>query len=108
MRVTAHDVIALKGLRQDEQLGRLAAETNREARKNHHFAELEAGALAAVTRGGDVHRINADKLGRIEIGRSSERVSGARGVQAEREQTSTVWGERQRLTPPKEKRRGTA
>lgn len=30
----------------------------REVRKSHHFSELVPGDLAAVTRDGDVHRID--------------------------------------------------
>lgn len=63
VRVTASDTIALDALRSTEYMQRLAAETNREVYKGNRFAPLEAGELAAVTRGGDVYRINAEKLG---------------------------------------------
>jgi hypothetical protein len=95
VRVTAHDEIALQGLRQDEQLGRLVAETNREARKNHHFAELKEGELAAVTRGGDVHCIRAEKLRGIEMPAELPSLYQARAAfQADREQRSELWAER--------------
>jgi hypothetical protein len=62
VRVTETDAKALDALRADENLARLAAEANQEAYKGHHFAELLPGEVAAVTRNGDVHRINPDKF----------------------------------------------
>jgi hypothetical protein len=92
VRVTEADIPALDALRQDEALARLAAETNNEARKQHHFAALEAGELAAVTRGGDVHRINADKLPGVEIPAELPSVTDARaGFEIDREQTDALY-----------------
>ena len=52
----------LEALRQDEDRARLAAETNREARKVQRYDALKEGDLAAVTRNG-VTRINPEKIG---------------------------------------------
>jgi hypothetical protein len=54
VRATDADRLALDALQHDENMKRLAAETNREAYKGNHFAALETGDLAAVTRNGDV------------------------------------------------------
>jgi hypothetical protein len=62
VRVTAADVLALDALRRDEDMRRSAAETNGEAYKGRHFAQCAAGDIAAVTRRGDVHRLNPYKL----------------------------------------------
>ena len=62
VRVTAADVKALDALRQDEDLARLAADVNYEARRSQHFAPLEAGDIAAVDRFGNVHRLNPHKI----------------------------------------------
>jgi hypothetical protein len=42
---------------------RITAETNRETYQGSRFADVEAGELAAVTRNGDVYRLNSAKLG---------------------------------------------
>jgi MobA/MobL family len=57
-RATERDVPALDALRQDEDLAALAAKANGEYRQPHHFASLEPGDFAAVTRSGDVWWIN--------------------------------------------------
>ena len=62
VQVTADDVKARDALRQAEELTRLSADVNYEARRSHSFAFLEEGDFAAVTRDGDVYRINPDKL----------------------------------------------
>ena len=62
VRVTAGDVKALDALRQDEELARLVADGNREARRSGHFAALEEGDIAAVDRAGNVHRLNTEKV----------------------------------------------
>ena len=62
VRVTDRDIGALEALRRDEELARLAAETNLEARRSGRFAVLEAGDIAAVDRAGNVHRLNPYKL----------------------------------------------
>lgn len=92
VRVTSSDVPALDALRQSEAMARLAAETNGEARKQHHFAELLMGDLAAVTRSGDVHRISADKLHGVELPAELPSMTDARGAfEAERTDTATHW-----------------
>jgi hypothetical protein len=59
-RVTETDVQALAVLREQEEFDRASGL----AHKPRHFAaDLVAGDLAAVTRAGDVHRINPDQLG---------------------------------------------
>ena len=62
VRVTERDIGALEALRRDEELARLAAETNVEARRSGRFAVLEVGDIAAVDRAGNVHRLNPYKL----------------------------------------------
>ena len=62
VRVTERDIGALEALRRDEELARLAAETNLEARRSGRFAVLEVGDIAAVDRAGNVHRLNPYKL----------------------------------------------
>jgi len=56
-RVTEADVTALAALREQEGFDRLSSL----AHQPRHFADLLPGDLAAVTRNGDVHRINPDK-----------------------------------------------
>jgi hypothetical protein len=62
-RATAADLIALDALRRNDEL---AAATGLEA-TGRHFAKLEAGEFAAVTRAGDVFRLNPYKLDFTEI-----------------------------------------
>ena len=62
VRVTQADEIALAALRQDQDMQRLAAETNREARRSCHFDDVKAGEIAAVDRSGNVHRLNHYRL----------------------------------------------
>jgi hypothetical protein len=62
VRVTDRDIGALEALRRDEELARLAAETNLEARRSGRFGVLEAGDIAAVDRAGNVHRLNPHKI----------------------------------------------
>jgi hypothetical protein len=70
VRTSAADVIALDALRRDEELARLSADIQREARRAQHFAVLEIGAIAAVDRAGNVHRLNPHRinLDRLESG----------------------------------------
>lgn len=96
-RVTAGDVQALDALWHDEDMARLVAETNREARRTHHFAQLAEGDLAAVTRAGDVHRINPDKLGDAvrQLAADLPSVTEVRAaLEIDRAQTSELWAER--------------
>jgi hypothetical protein len=55
-------VKALDALRHEEDLARLAADTNRESRHAQHFPTLEEGEIAAVDRFGNVHRLNPARL----------------------------------------------
>ena len=97
VRVTEADTRALEALRQDEQFARIAAETNGEAYRGRHFAELVTGELAAVTRSGDVHRINLDKTGaaRSYLPDALQAVTETRARFAtEREREGQLWTER--------------
>jgi Relaxase/Mobilisation nuclease domain len=97
-RVTEADVTALAALRQDEDRARLAAETNNEARRPQHFAKLEIGELAAVTRRGEVYRINPAKTGDAarHIGGELRSVVEARAAgEIERAQKAALWQQRQ-------------
>jgi hypothetical protein len=61
--VTAADVKALDALRRDQGLAGIvadAADIKRDTER--HFARLQEGELAAVTRQGDVYRISAQQL----------------------------------------------
>jgi len=58
VRVTETDTKALAALREQEEFDRASGL----AYKPRHFADLVVGDLAAVTRQGDVHRINPDKF----------------------------------------------
>lgn len=94
VRVTDADTLALDTLRRDEYMQRFAAETNREAYKGNRFAEVEAGELAAVTRNGDVYRINPEKLGDAArmLPENLPSVTEARaGFAVERETTDKLW-----------------
>lgn len=97
VRVTAADRLALDALRRDAEMDRLAAATNRESYSGNRFAELEAGELAAVTRNGDVHRINPAKLGNATrlLPESLPSVVEARAAfEIDRERTDTLWAGR--------------
>ena len=96
-RVTEADAKALEALRQDEQLARLAAATNGEAYRGRHFADLLSGELAAVTRSGDVYRVNLDKTGaaRSYLPDALPSVTETRAqFEIEREQEGKLWTER--------------
>jgi hypothetical protein len=58
VRVTEADMTALAALREQEGFDRASGL----AHKPRHFANVVVGDLAAVTREGNVHRINPDKL----------------------------------------------
>lgn len=97
-RVTEADIKALAALRQDESMARVAAETNIESHKPHHFAaDLVAGDIAAVTRDGDVYRINPDKTGDAKqhlAGDLPSVVEARAYLEQEREQISALWDSR--------------
>src|SRR5271166_144653 len=61
-RANEADVKALDALRQDAALAAAVAQTEAEPITARHFATLQAGDFAAVTRSGDVFRLNPHKL----------------------------------------------
>lgn len=65
-RVTAADEPALAALRRAEELKAQTAEANGESYQGNRLADVLPGELAAVTRHGDVYRLNPDKLGEAE------------------------------------------
>ena len=84
VRVTAADEKALDTLRADQQMERLAAETNVETRRAHYFDDVKAGEIAAIDRFGNVHRLNPYKLNLENIERTlleEHRAHIARGGQ---------------------------
>lgn len=86
-RVTAADAKALDALREEESMKLL---------QRRHFADLEAGELAAVTRAGDVYRINPDKLGDAKQHLPAELpgvIETRAKFEIERGQISAVWNE---------------
>jgi Relaxase/Mobilisation nuclease domain len=94
VRVTDADVKALAQLRQDETMARQAAETNREAYRGNRFDACIAGDLAAVTRWGDVYRINPDKIGaaaRSLTGDLPGVIEARAQFEIDREQKNDVW-----------------
>jgi hypothetical protein len=94
VRVTETDMKALDALRQDEVLAQLAAETDRVAYKGYRFDACVPGDLAAVTRRGDVYRINPHKLDGVAryLDAALPGVVEARSqFEIDREQTDDVW-----------------
>jgi hypothetical protein len=102
VRVTAADAQALDALRHDEELARTVAAANSEARPSHHFAVLEEGDFAAVTRNGDVYRVNLGKTGdarQMLAEAALPSLTTARAAFAiEREQIDAVWSHRKTET----------
>jgi hypothetical protein len=99
VRVTDTDAKALDALRHDESMAQLAAWTNNETCKGNRFAEVLPGELAAVTRNGDVYRLNPDKF--TDAQRYLDCVDVLPGVvetrarfEIEREQTDALWNQR--------------
>jgi hypothetical protein len=101
-RATEADLLAMAALRQDEQLGKLAAEVNLESRKAHHYGAILPGDFAAITRGGDVFRLNPTALDWEEVEQrladTQLRMPGVVEVRAlqeiNREQTAERWEQR--------------
>lgn len=119
VRISDQDVKALDALRHDEQLDRLASETNSEARRQHRFAKLKTGDLAAVMRYGDVQRLNLEKTGdaRQYLAETLPDMTTARGAfETEHAATETLWqqhratvaAEQQQRTEAREERAATA
>jgi MobA/MobL family len=103
-RVTAEDVKALDAWRKEAEIAATVARTEAVTnldRNARHFAELETGQLAAVTRAGDVYRINPDKLGDA-AGMLPEKlpsVTEARAAfEADREKTETLYADHSKET----------
>jgi hypothetical protein len=96
-RATAADLPALDALRRDDQL---AAASGLEA-TGRHFAKLDIGDFAAVTKSGDVFRLNPHKLDFAEIeNRLADvqprmpTVTEARAInEIIREQTAAQWAD---------------
>ena len=61
VRVTADDVKSHDALRGEEEMERATAKDVR-ARKAQHFAKVKVGDIAAVTRAGNVYRLNRHRL----------------------------------------------
>jgi MobA/MobL family len=97
-RVTETDIEALAALRHGEDMARIAAETNNETRKPHHFAaDLVVGDIAAVTRDGDVYRINPKKIGDGKQFLAADLpgvVETRARLEIDREQIAALWQER--------------
>jgi hypothetical protein len=66
-RVSEADVKALDALRQDAALAAVVAHTEAETDNVRHFATVQYGDLAAVTRAGDVFRVSPHHLDLTEI-----------------------------------------
>jgi hypothetical protein len=91
-RVTEANLPQLDALRRAEEIARMTAETNGEAYKGHRLADLKAGQLVAVTRSGDVYRINPDKLRGADIPAALPGVIEAReAFEIERADKTTLW-----------------
>ncbi|MBV9964399.1 MAG: relaxase/mobilization nuclease domain-containing protein, partial [Alphaproteobacteria bacterium] len=97
-RVTDADIKALTALRHGEDMARIAADTNNEAHKQHHFAaDLVAGDIAAITSDGSIYKINPDKTGDAKqhlTGDLPSIVEARAYLEQEREQISALWQER--------------
>ena len=94
VRVTEADAKALAALRDDKHLERLAAATNGEAYRGRHIDACEASDLAAVTRFGDVYRINPDKIGNAANSLAGELpgvIETRAQFESEREQKDDIW-----------------
>lgn len=94
VRVTEADAKALRALGDDKHLERLAAETNGEAYQGRHIDACEAGDLAAVTRFGDVYRINPGKIGMAAHSLAGELpgvIETRAQFESESEQKGDIW-----------------
>jgi len=97
-RATGADLQALDALRHDDEL---AAASGIEA-TGRHYARLEIGDVAAVTRSGDVFRLSPHQLDLTEIeqrlGDVQPRMASVTEARAfnqlSREQTAELWAER--------------
>ena len=101
-RATDADVKALDTLRQDAGLAALVSHTEDELDRVRHFATLQAGDFAAVTRAGDVFRLNPHQ---VDLQDAEQRladtqsrlpsVTEARAIsEINREATADLWAER--------------
>jgi hypothetical protein len=97
VRVTADDAKAVDQLRSGEQLDRLAADVNSEARRSQRFDKVQAGDLAAVDRFGNVHRLNPYRLDRglVESASSRPGVTETRArFESEGQKKTALWDQR--------------
>ena len=98
VRATAADVLAVAALREQEGFDRASGI----AHKPRHFAKLEAGDFAAVTRRGDVYHLNPYRLDFVEIEQrladTQRRMPGVVEARATfeiaREATAALWAQR--------------
>ena len=101
-RATEADQLALDALRQDAALGAAVARAERRTHTARHFDTVQAGDFAAVTRGGDVFRLNPTAL---DFEEAEQRLADtqprmpsvveARAVnEIGREQTDELWAQR--------------
>lgn len=102
-RATAADVLALEALRKDAALTATASWTeNVSNRGERHFSRLTEGDYAAVTRRGDVIRLNPTALDFEEVEqrladtqrRMPSVVEARAGFKIERERTAALWEQR--------------
>ena len=101
-RATDADVKALDALRQDAHLAAFVAHTEDEPDRVRHFATLQAGDFAAVTRAGDVFRLNPHQVDLqdaeqrlADTQNSLPSVTEARAIsEINREETADLWAER--------------
>jgi hypothetical protein len=98
VKVTAADEQALEALRREEEQARMEAEANMEARKSRTFAEVKEGELAAVTRNGDVYRLNPYKLDFAGIEGTLTGISSTGGTRANAKRAATYHALRRRVT----------
>jgi hypothetical protein len=101
-RATEADVKALDALRQDARLAAAVAHTEAEPDRVRYFAKLEAGDYAAVTRAGDVFRLNPHQ---VDLEGAGQRLADTQSrlpsitearalVEINREGTADLWAER--------------
>jgi hypothetical protein len=92
VRVSASDVKALDALRRDEEVARVLADANDEARRSNYFPTLHEGEIAAVDRFGNVHWLNAARLdvhALLELG--EQRISSVTEARAQFETDREVF-----------------
>ena len=63
IRATTRDEVALETLRRDQQLEQTVGDREQAPHRQRHFGWVREGELAAVTRSGNVYRLNEQHLG---------------------------------------------